>query len=126
MDHTLWNIKVKNKSDRIIKKKTVGGCLTIASVIHCIIYASTCNLIFLPVNSVACVWFIYISALCNGLTNLNGACKARIDNSHIIYADGTIQYYPEGSCDSPNSCTCTKAGFYSGGPICLSRKLLTL
>ncbi|XP_025086754.1 uncharacterized protein LOC112559633 [Pomacea canaliculata] len=58
-------------------------------------------------------------ALCNGLTNLNGACKARIDNSHIIYADGTIQYYPEGSCDSPNSCTCTKAGFYSGGPICL-------
>ncbi|XP_025085448.1 uncharacterized protein LOC112558910 [Pomacea canaliculata] len=64
-------------------------------------------------NDIACDY-----AICNGLTNLNGACNTRIGDSHIIYTDGTIQYYPDGSCNSPNSCTCTKAGFYSGGPVC--------
>ncbi|XP_025086756.1 uncharacterized protein LOC112559635 [Pomacea canaliculata] len=70
-------------------------------------------------NDISCDY-----AICNRLTNLTGACNARIANSHIIY-DGIIQYYPEGSCNRPDSCTCTKAGFYSGGPVCLMCTAIT-
>ncbi|KAK7500608.1 hypothetical protein BaRGS_00008183, partial [Batillaria attramentaria] len=64
-------------------------------------------------NNIACDY-----AICDGKTNLNDACNDYISNSHIIYAGGAVQHYPEGSCSSPDSCTCTKDGFYSAGSTC--------
>ncbi|CAC5360418.1 unnamed protein product [Mytilus coruscus] len=58
-----------------------------------------------------------ILALCDGKTNVNGACNINYGYDYQKTRAGYF-YSSGGSCTSPDTCTSCNTGFFSDGPYC--------
>ena len=60
-------------------------------------------------------------AICDGKTNVNGACNRYYSNDYQKIKSTGIERNSGGTCSSPDYCSNCNDGFYSNGPYCDSK-----
>lgn len=69
---------------------------------------------------------LYFSAICDGKTNLTGACETIYQKKDCQITRTETICNSGGNCSSPDVCSNCKHGFYSDGPYCRSKYFLVI